>query len=140
MNNELLLHIIATIEYRLEKSMKDSEFGFGDFKIGKECRTPCAILNHMHHVLKATRIFIQEERTDVKPCEILTLKGEMDRFKNEIIHIKEVVLNQEIPLEYTKKLVQGPFSDVLTHIGQLAMLQGLYGNPVPGEDFSKPVI
>jgi hypothetical protein len=33
------------------------------------------------------------------------------------------------------QLLQGPFSDVMTHIGQLSMLRRLYGSPVPPENF-----
>jgi hypothetical protein len=32
-------------------------------------------------------------------------------------------------------LLQGPFSDAMTHAGQLAMLRRLAGNPVPPENF-----
>jgi hypothetical protein len=32
-------------------------------------------------------------------------------------------------------LLQGPFSDAMTHVGQLAMLRRLAGSPVPPENF-----
>ncbi|PCI06407.1 MAG: hypothetical protein COB81_00620 [Flavobacteriaceae bacterium] len=140
MKNEFLLHIVASIAYRFEKVMKHSDSGFGNFKIGTECRTPCAILNHMHHVIKATRVFIQTEEVLVNPDSMVKLDGEIIRFKMELTLVKELLSKQEIPVEYSKKLLQGPFVDLLTHIGQLAMLQGLYGNAIPAEDFSKPVI
>jgi len=34
-----------------------------------------------------------------------------------------------------KRLLQGPILDMATHIGQLAMLNGLNGNPVPKESY-----
>ena len=34
-----------------------------------------------------------------------------------------------------EKLLQGPFSDAMTHAGQLAMLRRLAGSPVPPENF-----
>ena len=35
-----------------------------------------------------------------------------------------------------ERLLQGPFSDAMTHAGQLALLRRLAGSPVPPEDFS----
>jgi hypothetical protein len=32
-------------------------------------------------------------------------------------------------------MLQGPFSDAMTHAGQLAMLRRLYGDPVASENF-----
>ena len=36
-----------------------------------------------------------------------------------------------------ERLLQGPFSDAMTHAGQLAMLRRFAGAPVPPEDFSR---
>jgi hypothetical protein len=41
-------------------------------------------------------------------------------------------LRDEISVE---RLLQGPFSDAMTHAGQLAMLRRLAGDPVPPENF-----
>jgi hypothetical protein len=34
-----------------------------------------------------------------------------------------------------ERLLQGPFSDAMTHAGQLALLRRLAGSPVPPENF-----
>ncbi|TMQ59291.1 MAG: hypothetical protein E6K76_05455 [Candidatus Eisenbacteria bacterium] len=34
-----------------------------------------------------------------------------------------------------ERLLQGPLSDAMTHVGQLAMLRRLAGAPVPPENF-----
>ena len=34
-----------------------------------------------------------------------------------------------------EKILQGPFSDAMTHAGQLALLRRLCGSPVPPENF-----
>ena len=36
-----------------------------------------------------------------------------------------------------ERLLQGPFADALTHVGQLAMLRRLAGSPVKGENYFK---
>jgi hypothetical protein len=32
-------------------------------------------------------------------------------------------------------MLQGPFSDAMTHAGQLAILRRLFGDPIPPENF-----
>ena len=39
-------------------------------------------------------------------------------------------------MNYSKRLLQGPLSDILTHIGQISMLSTLNDNPIEWEDFS----
>jgi len=43
-------------------------------------------------------------------------------------------------LNLAKKLIQGGFSDILTHTGQLAMFCRLAGSPVKGRDYSQEAI
>jgi hypothetical protein len=55
MTNELLRHTVATIGYRFQKSITNSNENFGDFKIGKDTRTPTEIVNHMFDLLTKTK-------------------------------------------------------------------------------------
>ena len=41
----------------------------------------------------------------------------------------------DVPLQNPEQLLQGPFSDAMTHAGQLAILRRLAGSPVPSENF-----
>jgi hypothetical protein len=34
-----------------------------------------------------------------------------------------------------EQLLQGPFSDAMTHIGQISYLRRMFGSPVPSENF-----
>jgi hypothetical protein len=45
MTNELLRHTLATIGYRFQKAVTNSNENFGGFKIGKDTRTPNEIVN-----------------------------------------------------------------------------------------------
>ena len=136
MKNELLRHLIATIKYRFEKSVRDSKESFGEFSLGKESRSPVEILHHMYHVLNSTRVYIEEERIPSKQPEKLTFNQEIERFNQELIRTDKALDTNELPLNYSKKLLQGPFSDILTHVGQIAMLQRLNDKPISAEDFS----
>jgi len=136
MKNEFLRHTISTIKYRFDKSVKDSNENFGDFNLGKGSRSPIEIINHMYHVLYSTKIFLEEERFNTHQPEKLTLSQEIERFNRELINTDKALDTNELPVYYSKRLLQGPFSDILTHIGQISMLQRLNDKPINGEDFS----
>ena len=136
MKNEYLRHTLATIDYRFQKSVKYRNADFGDFTLGKESRNPKEIINHMYYVLSATTIFIQEERIQKEdPCK-LDLELEIERFNSEIKNLDIALAENELDMNYSKSLLQGPLSDILTHIGQISMLSRLNNNPIEWEDFS----
>jgi len=140
MNNELLRHIISTIEYRFEKSIKGSRQTFGDFSLGKQSRSPIEIVHHMYDVMYSTRIFIEQESLPKERIETLSFEIEIKRFNAELRKVDQLLDKKNLDINYSKRLIQGPFSDILTHIGQIAMLQRLVDNPIDGEDFSKSEI
>ncbi len=47
-------------------------------------------------------------------------------------HLEESELLQNMTPE---RILQGPFSDAMSHAGQLAMLRRFFGSPVPPENF-----
>ena len=140
MNNEYLRHTLSTINYRFQKSVKYAGDDFGDFTIGKGSRMPNEIINHMYQVINGTRIYILEERRQKEIPKKFNLKFEIDRFTKELKYLDKVLSEKELEMNYSKRLLQGPLSDVLTHIGQLSMLSRLNNNPIEGEDFSSAQI
>lgn len=140
MKNEFLRHTLSTIAYRFQKTVRQVGIEFGGFSVGSGSRTPHEILNHMYHVLNATRVFIVEEKHLKEPPAKLEWNLEIDRFNTALRQLDHVLADQELELNYAKRLIQGPFSDILTHIGQIAMLSRLYGNPIMREDFSSASI
>lgn len=71
----------------------------------------------MYHVLNNTCIFIEEERYDKAQPQPLTLKQEIMRFKKELKKLDTLLTEKELDFNYAKRLIQGPFSDIFTHIG-----------------------
>lgn len=140
MRNEFLRHTLSTIAYRFQKAVNKAETEFGSFTAGNGSRTPNDIINHMYHVLSATRIFILEENYSKEKPEKLDLKSEIDRFNKEVKNFDIVLTEKQLGINNAKRLLQGPLSDLLTHIGQISMLSRLNGNPIMGEDFSSATI
>ena len=136
MINEYLRHTIATIDYRFKKSVRNVDDNFGNFNLGKGSRSPIEIINHMYHVLYSTRVFVEEERFNKETPKKLKLEQEIERFTLELKEIDKTFSVEELGVQYSKKLLQGPLSDILTHIGQISMLQRLNNKPIKWEDFS----
>jgi hypothetical protein len=140
MKNEYLRHTLATIDYRFQKSIKYRNADFGDYALGKKSRTPKEIINHMYFVLSSTTIYIIEERVQQEMPDKLDLELEIARFNSEIKNLDKVLSENELDMNYSKRLLQGPLSDILTHIGQISMLSRLNNNPIEWEDFSSSPI
>ncbi len=137
MKNELLRHMVATIKYRFDKSIAGSGKNFGEFSLGNGSRSPNAIIAHMNDVIYSTRYFLENEAFPTETIKEEEPTKGSSRFIEELDKIQEILKSKSLPINYAKRLVQGPLSDVLTHIGQIAMLQRLNNNPIQAEDFSR---
>ena len=131
---------MATIDYRFQKSVKYRNTDFGDYALGKESRSPKEIINHMYFVLSSTTLYIQEKRIQKKEPDKFDLELEIDRFNLEITNLDKILAENELDMNYSKRVLQGPLSDILTHIGQISMLSRLNNNPIEWEDFSSSPI
>lgn len=140
MKNELLRHTLSTIAYRLQKSIRNADADFGTFQAAEDSRTIIEIINHIFDILNKTKVFIMEDQFDDSLPNYLDFNSEVERLHNTLEELDFILSETELDIEYNKKLVQGPLSDVLSHIGQIALLRGLSGNKLEGEDFSSAEI
>jgi hypothetical protein len=131
----LLQHFLAALAYRTQKAVRDAPPEFADFQAGHQVRTPHELVRHMDSVLGYSRTFFigGTYQPPVFPD-----------FASAIEHFHDVVADLAAHLERGTELrgitpeilLQGPFSDAMTHAGQLAMLRRLCGSPVPPENFA----
>jgi hypothetical protein len=131
---KLLRHFLAALAYRTQKALRDAPAAFGEFRAGPKVRTPHELIRHMDSVLGYARTFFVGGmyRPPIFPD-----------FAAAILHFHETVEDLAAHLEMgtemhgitAEVLLQGPFSDAMTHAGQLAMLRRLAGDPVPPENF-----
>lgn len=131
----LLRHFLAALAYRTQKALRGAPDEFGDFRAGDEVRTPAELVRHMTSVLGYSRTFFTGGR--YRPEPLPSLKEEIIRF-HEMLEDVARHLEAGTPLAAglsEERLLQGPFSDAMTHAGQLAMLRRLAGIPVPPENF-----
>ena len=131
----LLRHFLAALAYRTQKALRGAPSEFGTFHAAEGVRTPVELVRHMTSVLGYARTFFVGGRYWPEPLP--TLEDEVHRFHamlEDLSHHLEA--EQGLPSEITaERLLQGPFSDAMTHAGQLAMLRRLARHPVAPEDF-----
>jgi hypothetical protein len=131
----LLRHFLAALVYRTQKALRDAPAEFGDFRAGEGVRTPAELVRHMTSVIGYSRTFFLGGQ--YRPEPLPSLQEEIIRFH---LMVEDVAGHIEAgtPLAEgmtEERLLQGPFSDAMTHAGQLAMLRRLAGVPVPPENF-----
>lgn len=136
MTNEFLRHLLVTMAYRFKKINEHSGSDFGEYKISQETRTPSEILHHVNFVIDKTRRVIETQNYDDVFPEKLSYEEEIKRFYDLLEKLDKVLEKKELEPKFCKKLIQGPLSDTLCHIGQIGMLCGLNGNKIPGENYS----
>jgi hypothetical protein len=131
----LLRHFLAALAYRTQKALRDAPAEFADFRAADGLRTPAELVRHMTSVLGYSRTFFLGGQ--YRPEPLPSLKEEIIRF-HEMVEDLARHLEAGAPLlegMTEERLLQGPFSDAMTHAGQLSMLRRLAGFPVPPENF-----
>ncbi|MEW5977386.1 MAG: hypothetical protein AB1898_16465 [Acidobacteriota bacterium] len=130
----LLRHFLAALAYRTQKALRGAPVEFGSFSAGHGVRTPAELVRHMTSVLGYARTFFVGGKYRADPLP--SFDEEIDRFHTMLQDLADH-LESGTPLEGAtpERLLQGPFSDAMTHAGQLALLRRLAGLPVAPENF-----
>ena len=131
---KLLKHFLAALAYRTQKALRDAPPSFAEFHAGSKVRTPHELIRHMDGVLGYSRTFLIGGSYH---CP------DFSEFSDAVAHFHETLVDVARHLEAGTEfrgitpevMLQGPFSDAMTHAGQLAMLRRLFGSPVPPENF-----
>jgi hypothetical protein len=130
----LLKHFLAALAYRTQKALRDAPPDFAIFRAAPKVRTPHELLQHMDSVLGYARTFFigGRYRAPVLPDFYASVEHFHETLADVARHLE---LGTEFKGIRAEQLLQGPFSDAMTHAGQLAMLRRLAGSPVPPENF-----
>jgi hypothetical protein len=130
----LLKHFLAALAYRTQKALRDAPPGFSTFRAAFQVRTPHELIYHMDSVLVYSRTFFIGG--NYRPPLLQDFGAAVAHFHETLA---DVARHLEAGTEFrgitAEILLQGPFSDAMTHAGQLAILMRLAGNPVPPENF-----
>jgi hypothetical protein len=130
----LLKHFLAALAYRTQKALRNAPPEFADFRAAQQVRTPHELIRHMDSVLGYSRTFFLggTYRPPVMPDFFAAIAHFHEVLEDVASHIE---LGTELHGITPEILLQGPFSDAMTHAGQLALLRRLSGSPIPPENF-----
>lgn len=134
-DRELLRHFLAAIAYRTQKALRDAPDHYWTFSAGNRARTPVELLRHMTALMGYVRTFFEGGTYPVKPDPLPTCRDEVARFHDMVEAVGRLLASGAPCSITTEQLLQGPFADTMTHVGQLAMLRRLADAPVAPENF-----
>jgi hypothetical protein len=131
----MLVHFLAALAYRTQKALRDAPSEFEAFVPPSQVRPPKDLVRHMTSVLGYARTFFTGGRYWPEPLD--SLAAEVERFHGMIADLaRHLEDGDELRDDMSpERLLQGPFSDAMTHAGQLALLRRLAGSPIPPENF-----
>ena len=130
----LLHHFLAALAYRTQKALRGAPSDFPLFRAAPKLRTPHEVIRHMDDVLGYSRTFFigGSYRAPVFP----DFQAAIAHFHETLADVaRHIELGTELREATAEILLQGPFSDAMTHAGQLSLLRRLAGSPVPPENF-----
>ena len=127
---ETLRRHLAALAYRFEHVSAGAPEGFGDFSAGAEVRTPRELVRHLTGLVRFAHAQFEEVASD--KLEPLSWDQERSRFLDSLRALDRGFAHTSEPTGEVglEQLWQGPLSDAMTHVGQLAMLRRLAGSPV----------
>ena len=130
----LLHHFLAALAYRTQKALRGAPLEFASFRAASQVRTPHELIRHMDSVLGYSRTFFIGGR--YQPPEFPEFQAAISHFHETLADVaRHIELGTKLHEITPEILLQGPFSDAMTHAGQLALLRRLAGSPVPPENF-----
>jgi hypothetical protein len=136
MSRIMLRHLLATLAYRAVKVLRDVPADFGGFQAGPAARRPVQIVAHMGDLMSwAVTLAHGDYVWKAEGCG--DWDTEVERFLGRLAELDRALEPGALPPGAEEKLIQGPLTDALTHVGQLAMLRGLAGCPVRPESYAR---
>lgn len=134
-DRELLRHFLAAIAYRTQKALRGAPEHYATFSAGNRVRTPAELIRHMTSLMGYVRTHFQGGTYAPKPDPLPSFKEDVDRFHTMLQSVGDLLASDTPCSITTEQLLQGPFADTMTHIGQLAMLRRLADSPIAPENF-----
>jgi hypothetical protein len=136
---EMLRHTVATLAYRGAKSVRGANESFASFKASETTRTPAQILAHIGDLLDWA-LSIAKGNETWNNAEPLPWDKEVERFHAALKSFDDYLASDGELDATCERLFQGPIADALTHVGQIAMLRRIAGEPMKGENYSRAKI
>lgn len=133
-SRHLLQHFLGALAYRTQKALRGAPAEFAEFRAAPTARTPYEILWHMSGLMGYARTMLRGG--GFEPPRLSTLAAEAQRFHSLLADLRNDFEDDTLVAQITdEQFLQGPLADAMTHVGQLAYLRRLAGDPIPPENF-----
>jgi hypothetical protein len=130
----ILRHLAATLAYRAAKVVRGVPPAFASTSFGPSTRRPVLLVAHLADLMSWAITMVQgdvkwkAEGTDNWDVEV-------NRFFAGLFILDRLLEKATLEDSAVDQLIQGPLTDALTHVGQLAMLRGMAGHPIRPESY-----
>ncbi len=135
--NHNFQHYLAVLAYRCGKCLQGAPYDYGQFEAGNGVKTPRQILAHISDLMDFACSYATGKSASIKAD---SWEAEVERYYRTMEHLDQQLRDVELEEQKARTLLQGPLSDAMTHVGQLAMLRRLAGAPIQGENFMQAAI
>ena len=135
----VIRQLAATLAYRAAKVLRDVPPDFPTRSFGATTRQPVQIIAHLADLM-AWGVTIARGDVKWKAEGSGDWTTEVNRFFAGLQAIDAELAKDDPFAGSLEQLIQGPFADALTHVGQLAMLRGMAGASVRPESYARAEI
>ncbi|MEO8503440.1 MAG: hypothetical protein ABI609_06040 [Acidobacteriota bacterium] len=130
----LLRHTLATLAYRASKVLRQTPPDFGAFRAAPGSRAAGEILAHLGDLFDWALTMTRGEPV-YREQAATTWAEDSARFFACLQELDALLTEDQALTCSAEGLFQGPIADALTHVGQLAFMRRLAGEPVRGESY-----
>jgi hypothetical protein len=134
-----LRRLVATLAYRAAKVLRETPPDFAAMQLSPTTRRPSQIVAHMGDLMAWALSLARGEN-------VWKAEGgdewdvEVRRFFDGLAAVDAELAGDRPFKGSAEMLVQGPLADALTHVGQLALLRGVFGAPIKPESYARAEI
>jgi hypothetical protein len=134
LKREFLRHLVATLAFRGGVAVTDAPENFSEFRAGETMRSAGEILAHIGDLLQGSLILMKGEFVYLQsPAQ--SWAQDVKRFFSAVEEFDSFLASDAPLAQPVEKIVQGPISDALTHVGQIVLLRRLAGEPIQSEAY-----
>lgn len=133
---DLLRHTLATLAYRVAKTLREPPEGFATFHAGEAVRTPGQILAHIADLMDWAQKQVKGKQ-EWHDSQALDIPPGSERLFQSISALDEYIASGAPMACSPESLFQGAIADAFTHVGQLAMLRRMAGGPIRPENYHR---
>ena len=135
----MVRHFLAALAYRFHRAVDGEPEGYVTLDAGHGIRSPREIVHHMGGVLGYGKKMLADGEVPGgywHEVPDLDWRGLVRLVHSTLRDIDDLLASSRtFPRRRLERLLQGPLSDSMTHVGQLAMLRWVAGSPIPAENF-----